>query len=146
MAQGSFAAGVKEWVAETKERRLAVRNESAQRIVEIMQTPMAFGGRMRVDTGFLRASLRAAIGTANFATMAKPAEGLKFSYDASAVSLVILGAEITDPIEVVYTANYALAREYNPHGQTPDRFVALAAQQWVRVVDEVCREAQARNT
>jgi hypothetical protein len=146
MPQGSFSAKVSAWVKETKERRVAVYRESAQRIVDIMQTPMAAGGRMRVDTGFLRSSIRAAIGTANFATMAKPVGQLKFTYDAAAISLVIAGADITDPIEVVYTANYARAREYNPNGQTPDRFVAMAAQQWVRVVDEVCREAQARNS
>ena len=146
MAQGSFAGQASEWVKETKARMLAVRNESVQRVVEIMQTPVEAGGRMRVATGFLRASLRAAVGTANFVTTSPPVGQLKFIYDASAVSLVIAGADIGDPIEVVYTANYARAREYNPNGQTPDRFVAMAAQQWGRVVNEVCREAQARNS
>lgn len=39
MAQGPFSAGVSAWVAQTKERMDAVRKESAQRVVEIMQTP-----------------------------------------------------------------------------------------------------------
>lgn len=39
MAQGPFSAGVTAWIAETRERMAAVRQEAAQRVVEIMQTP-----------------------------------------------------------------------------------------------------------
>lgn len=39
MAQGSFSAAVTAWVAETKERAVAVRNGSVQAIIEIMQEP-----------------------------------------------------------------------------------------------------------
>mgnify|MGYP006921370885 CR=1 FL=1 len=39
MAQGSFAAQVNDWVRETKERAVEVRNESAQRVIAVMQEP-----------------------------------------------------------------------------------------------------------
>lgn len=39
MAQGSFSAQVSQWVKETKERQVAVRDASVQAIVEIMQEP-----------------------------------------------------------------------------------------------------------
>lgn len=144
MAQGSFTARVRADVAKAKELMLAVRNESVQRIVEIAQTPKAAGGNMRVDTGFLRASLMATIGDANFTLKDKPDGEARYSWDAGQVGLVILGADIKDPITVVYTASYARPREYGARGQAGDRFVGLAAQQWQRVVDEVSAEARTR--
>ena len=62
MAQGSFSATVSEWVAKTKQRQEAVYKGSAQTIVSYMQTTRAAGGNLRVDTGFLRASLIATTG------------------------------------------------------------------------------------
>lgn len=139
----SATATVTAWVLETKARVLAVRNESAQRIVEIAQTPMAEGGRMRVDTGFLRASLVAFTGDGGMpAARANP--GGAFAYDAGQVSLVIAGADLDDRLTFAYTANYARPREYGANGQSPDAFVRMAAQQWQRVVGEVCVEARAR--
>lgn len=144
MAQGSFGASVGAWVAQTKARTLAVRNESAQRIVEIMQTPVGAGGNLRVDTGFLRASLLAINGTALPPVRLNPSPDARYTYDEGQVGLVIADAAITDVLTFVYTANYARPREYGSRGQSGDRFVALAAQQWGRVVAEVAREAQAR--
>ncbi len=144
MAQGSFTAGVNAWVAETKQRMGAVRKESAQRVVEIMQTPVAKGGRMRVDTGFLRASLVGMIGQGSFAPREKPEGVAHFTYDAGAINLVIAGAKPSDAITVGYTAIYARPREYGARGQPGDAFVRLAAQQWGRVVSDVCVELRGR--
>lgn len=143
MAQGSFTGVVTAWVAQTKARQIAVRNESAQRVVEIMQTPVAAGGRMRVDTGFLRASLVAINGDALPSQVIHPG-GQSYTYDGGQTSLVIAGADLTDTLTFVYTANYARPREYGARGQPGDRFVGLAAQQWQRVVTEVVAEAQTR--
>ncbi|RZJ47425.1 MAG: HK97 gp10 family phage protein [Brevundimonas sp.] len=145
MAQGSFSAQVSGWVRETKERREAVHKGSAQEIVSIMQTPRGGGGNLRVDTGFLRASLVAITGTALPAQTIKPDGGEAFSYDGAQINLVIAGADISQPLTFVYTANYARPREYGARGQPADRWVALAAQQWPQVVDRVCTEAKARS-
>jgi hypothetical protein len=144
MAQGSFSAQVGAWAAKAKQRTEGVYRESAQRIVAIMQTRQSDGGNMRIDTGFLRASLVALTSDALPSQTFKPDGIDHFAYDAGPINLTILGAKITEPITVVYTANYARPREYGARGQAPDRFVGLAAQQWQRVVSEVAAEAQAR--
>lgn len=143
MAQGSFSSAVTAWVRETRERRDAVYRGSAQRIVEIMQTPRAAGGNLRIDTGFLRASLTATTGSNLPPARAKPEGVAAFPYDAVPINLVIAGAEISEPITVVYTANYARPREYGARGQPADRWVALAAQRWPQVVEQQCAKARA---
>lgn len=144
MAQGAFSAKISSWVKETRERRDAVYRGSAQRIVEIMQTPRAEGGNLRVRDGFLRASLVATTSGALPVQTFKPAEGVPYAYDAAAINLVIAGAEINEPITAVYTANYARPREYGARGQAGDRWVALASQRWPQVVEQECAEARAR--
>tara|TARA_R110002051_G_scaffold230715_1_gene292714 strand:+ start:2594 stop:3031 length:438 start_codon:yes stop_codon:yes gene_type:complete len=142
MAQSSFAAQVGDWVRETKARQTAVYRESAQRVIAAMQVPVGAGGNMPVDTGFLRASLMASLGYTLPPTRDNP--GGAVSYDPGAVSLTISRAEISDPITAVYTASYAEHVEYGARGRAGRRFVALAAQQWPRIVSEVATEAQAR--
>lgn len=144
MAQGSFSAQVNSWVAKSKARIEAVRKEGAQRVVEIAQTPRAVGGNMRVDTGFLRASLIAFTGTAMPPQTVKPDGIANFTYDGGAIALVIAGSLPTDVLTFVWTANYARPREYGSRGQAGDRFVGLAAQQWQRIIDEVGAEVVSR--
>lgn len=145
MAQSAFMAAVDKQIADTKAKIDAVSKESAQRLVEIMQTPRAKGGNLRVDTGFLRASLRAAIGNANFELVQKPdGDSAAYTFDMASISLIIAEAGSSDAVEVVYTATYARPREYGSRGQPGDRWVALAAQQWPRVVAEVVQELKAR--
>ena len=142
MGQASFSAAVSAWVTETKERMDAVRKEAAKRTVAIMQTPVGEGGRMRVDTGFLRWSLQAQLGMGSFTPRDKPVGVEKFTYDPGDVNLVIINAAPSDAITVGFTARYAAAREYGARGQAPDAFVRLAAQQWQRVCTEAATEAQ----
>ncbi len=144
MAQGSFSAAVSAFVKETKARQEAVFKESVQRVVEVMQTPVAKGGNMPIDTGFLRASLLAVIGDQLPVTRDAPAAGGRFEYTGDQVNLVIATADLNDTITVAYTANYARHVEYGARGRPGRRFVFLAAQQWPRIVEEVAREAQAR--
>jgi len=110
--QTSFSAVVSAWVAQTKERMSAVRKEAAQRVVDIMQTPVALGGNLPVATGFLRASLQGQVGMGNFSAKLKPEGAAKFTYDGGEVSLVIASAGPADPITFAYTANYAQHVEY----------------------------------
>ena len=144
MAQGSFQAQVAASVAKSKRLMKAVRDEAAQRVIEVMQTPVAAGGNMPVDTGFLRSSLMATVGAVNFGLRDRPSADAKYAYDAGAVSLVLLGAKLEDAVTAIYTANYARYQEYGTSHMQGRRFVALAAQQWPRIVSEVATEAQAR--
>ncbi len=142
--RGPFGATVDAWTKQTKARMDAVHKESVQRTVEVMQTPRGAGGNLRVDTGFLRASLVGVIGESLPAQTTAPEDLKKASFDAGPISLVIAGADLTDTISVAYTANYALPREFGSRGQPGDRWVGLAAQQWNRIVSEVVVEAKAR--
>ena len=144
MAQGSFGADVGKWATQTKQRMEIIRKEAAQRVVEIMQTPVAKGGNLPLDTGFMRASLQAQIGQGAFTARDNPGGDGSFSYDAGAVSLVIAGSKLTDTITVAFTANYAIHQEYGARGRPGRAFVRLASQQWGRVVQEVSAEAQTR--
>jgi hypothetical protein len=146
MPQGSFSATVSKWVAETKQRQTAVFRESAQRVIEVAQTPIAAGGNMPVDSGFLRASGAAVIGSNPPPLREKPAGDGKHTFDMGDVALVLAGATATDTITFVYTAKYARPQEYGARGRDGRRFVGLAAQQWPRIVREVAAEARARSS
>lgn len=110
-------------------------------------------GNLPVDTGFLRASLVVSIGDAMPPLVDNPSDDTAKNWDVGEVKLTITGADLTDTITAVYTAKYARRIEYGFNGtdslgrkynQTGTRFVALAAQQWPRIVQEVALEAQSR--
>lgn len=143
MAQGSFSANVSKWVQETKVRQTAVYRESAQRVIEEMQRPVSQGGNLPVDTGYLRASLLVTTSGALPGLTNNPG-GAAFAYDTGQTSLVIAGAEINEPITAAYGASYARHVNYGAAGRAPRQFVGLAAQQWPRIVSEVCVEARSR--
>ncbi len=142
MSRDSFSAQVGAWVAETRERMVAVRAEAAQRLVEIMQTPVGRGGNMPVDSGFLWSSLRAEIGVDPIPVFDKPEDMARMTYNPDPINFVIIGAQAKDAITVAFGARYARAVEFGSRGRPGRRFVSLAAQQWPRVVTEVAVEAQ----
>lgn len=137
MTQKSFSAQVSSWVNETEGRMIAVFRESAQDVISEMQevgpsvaNPDSSGtGNLPVDTGFLRASLQAAINS--------PAAGMQFreplsqsvAYDPSPVALVIAGAKLGDAVYATYAASYA------PQMEEKYGFVRLAAQNWQSIVN-----------
>lgn len=97
-------------------------------------------GRLPVDTGFLRSSLVVRLGTALPPMKPNPPEGKAFQWDVSEVVGTLTASKITTPILAVYTAAYARKVEYNGA-----RFVALAAQRWPQIVDQVTAEARTRS-
>lgn len=123
----------------------AVYRESAQRVISLMQTPVGQGGNLPVDTGFMRASLQVDLGLGLPAAMDKPDGVPAFAYDPGQVNLTLAGADIKTPITAAYGARYSAAQEYGARGRQGRRFVALASQQWPRIVNEVALEAQARS-
>jgi hypothetical protein len=144
----SFSASVDTWVKKTEARTTAVFRESAKRVAREANKTRAEGGRMRVDTGFLRASRRALLNSSAFSTIENPPGFNAAGGDPSAgeVALVIAGAGPGDVISFAWTANYARAREYGSRGQAPDGFVAGATAQWKRIVKEVAIEIRGRSS
>lgn len=157
-AQGStvtFGTDVTKWVRATQARMETVFRESVQRVVTEMQTPVAMGGNMPVDTGFLRASLQMTKNApAAINPKARPADGKAYAYNPDSVALVIAGADIGDHLFASYTASYALPVHYGwgareatdgkpaRKARAGRQWVTMAAQHWPAIVAAVCAETQ----
>ncbi|WP_354345048.1 HK97 gp10 family phage protein [Phyllobacterium ifriqiyense] len=145
MAKLSFSAQVAAFAEKIPGACEAVFKESVQEVVSEMQTPIGAGGRMRVDTGFLRASLMASTAAMPSINPSKePTAGGSYSYDQGDIEAVILGADVADTLYFGYTASYAAHREYGVEGQVPDAFVRSAAQRWNTIVEAKAKELKSR--
>lgn len=140
MAQptASFAAALDDWVLETKERTLAVFRGSAQEIIEVMQKPVAEGGNMPVDTGFLRASLQVNLNGWVPTNRENPKpdapKGSLDTFNSTVAELVIAGAKLGDTVYASYSAKYAGHIEYGTSKADPRAFVRLAMAQAETIV------------
>lgn len=129
-----FAATVGDWCRGVEGALEAILKTSVQDVVEEMQKPRTAGGRMRIDTGFLRASLLASTAAMpDINPAARPTEGRSYAV-GNQVELSIAGLELGQTIYLGYTAAYAGHREYGANGQPPDAFVRTAAQGWQQIV------------
>ena len=142
MARPRFDEQVRNSLDRIKTRNLAVARESVQRLVEVAQTPQGAGGHMPVRDGFLRASLVATTGPLPAARSRPEGEG-RYAYDAGPVSLAIASWDMTKPLRVVWTANYARYAHWGTRGRPGSPWVALAAQRFPQIVAEASRTAGA---
>lgn len=128
----SFSATVSERVSQYQRRLNATFKSSAQDLVEEVLRPAVEGGRMKIDTGYLRSSLRASTSSMPLinAQSRPPEDAAKNSYepDSDTIEAIILGASINSTLFFGFTASYARPREYQ------DGFVRTAAQQWQQIV------------
>lgn len=130
----SFSASVDAFTVRTRSRALAVVRIAASMVAEDAGRPRAQGGRMRVDTGFLRNSIRGAVGALPYG----PSKGPRKTKDgivwrdpmgsADEVALVVTRWDGMSPLYIGWTANYARYREYK------DGFMEGATRQWQRFV------------
>jgi hypothetical protein len=134
----TFYAEVSDWAAQYHTAAAAILRQAAQETVNIAQRPRSEGGRMRVDTGFLRASLMASTSAMpRINPSARPTEG--GTYQVADISAALLNFQMGETLYIGYTASYAAYREYGTRGQPPDAFVRLAAQRWPATVKRVER-------
>lgn len=141
----TFSADIDEWCRKVEGAEEAIVKESAQEVVSKMQTPRGAGGRMRVDTGFLRASLLASTtAMPQIVPGSHPAPGSAHAYDGVSIEAVIAGSELGQTLFFGYTAGYAAHREFGARGQPPDAFVRTAAQMWPAIVGEKTAELKSR--
>lgn len=130
----SFSKRISRLTARYQERANDVFRQSVQDVVEEAQTPVAKGGRMRVDTGFLRAS-----GGAQLNRMPSgPTSGLAPAAGTTgeALAAVLANWKAGDVVFWGWSANYARPREYK------DGFVRGAAEKWKRIVDSNGQKAR----
>ncbi len=120
----SFTADIARFGEKAIAKAELIFKQSAQTVYENAQRPVARGGSMPVDTGFLRNSLVAGLNGST--SLAGP----------DAYVLAVAGANLDDSIFAGWTANYARFVEYGS-SRRPGRFFALkAAQQWQAIVAE----------
>ena len=112
----SFAANVDAWSRENKQRLEAIFKTAVQDTIEIMQTTVANGGNMPVDTGFLRSSMQVII-NGSFPPLVDEPRGGSARYNPNVATATLASAKLGDVVIVAYTARYAGYMEYgtSPH-------------------------------
>lgn len=126
----SFEQDISRWTNKAERRMDAAFKTAVQNLVEESQTPRARGGRMPVDTSFLRNSGQAALNSV-------PSGGSSPS-NMDSVPLVISRAQPGDRIVFGWTAQYARAME-NRYA-----FMRSAAQNWNKIAFQAVKEAERR--
>lgn len=93
----SFTSDVRGWAERNQIALRAVAQESCQRIVGFAQQPATKGGNMPIDTGFLRASIVAALNTPVMTVSVKPENKTTFQYDGGVqVETALAALELGD--------------------------------------------------
>lgn len=116
-----FSKRIGKFADKVEKRSVALARRSARDVANEANLPRAKGGRMPVDTGFLRASIRAALGD-------MPREG------SGSVTRVIAQWKFDKPLYIGWTANYAREQEYK------NGFVRGAAEKWAQIVERNAKE------
>lgn len=134
----TFASEVKKHTEEYRKRIRIVARESVQETVEMAQKSIYKGGRMRVDTGFLRASVQGGIDQMPSGPVVNEL-GRSFrdgeQIAGEPVSVTLLKWEPADQVLFIgWTANYARHREYQ------DGFLRGATELWGKTVDKVAKK------
>ena len=122
---------IAEWVAKSEARLDAVWKTAAQDIAREVQTPRAKGGRMPVDTSFLRNSFSADVNKT-------PSGNGNSAYTSGPISIVINRAKIGDSVVFGWNTNYAVYMEARYS------FVRHAAQNWQQIVIKAAQKVKAR--
>ena len=127
-----FLADVKAFRDKTVDQMTRVAKQSIQDVASLAQTPVAQGGNMPVDLGFLRNSLTSGI------------NGSSAGMGADSFVLAVAGMELGDTINIAWTAEYAIVRHYKPpsFGQGGGMWRDKAAQQWQQIVAKNARAVQ----
>lgn len=140
----TFSAQVEAWVKESKARTRTVLHDSAadliseaQRVGPSVKAPTGGeGGRMPVDTGFLRASM--AVSFDGMPAGPSKGEAAAYTYDEDGVTLKLAGVEVGKTIYAGWTAEYA------PFMEERYGFMRSAAMNWQGIVDNVTARLKAR--
>lgn len=132
----SFAAAVGGWAHAVEGALEVIFKESVQELVTQLNVLVP------IDTGFLRASLRAS--TASMPVLSLDNPGGSHSIDVGQIELVIMGADIGDTIYLGYTAKYGAHVHYGANGRSGRPWVDMVAQRWASIVAAKSAEVKSR--
>lgn len=121
------------WAAKAKGRTETVLRTAVSDMVEDMQETTAQGGRMRVDTEFLRDSINAGAGTVPSGPSDPKVDPQGNSHN---VFITINAWDGKQPLYIGYSANYAAHRELY------DGFIEGAVQKWPEFVGDALTKAK----
>jgi hypothetical protein len=134
----NFSATVEGFVTETEKRMRALAMQSTQDLIEEVQTPVGKGGKMRVDTGFLRASGQMSLtGIPSGPVRGDPDK--KYAWNNATAIADFAGFTLGQTIYFGWTANYAKYRE------AYDGFLISGIQNWQTIVNRVAAQIIARS-
>ncbi len=119
----TFVAKIEAFAEESLQKAEAITKESIQDVFEVAQTPKAKGGRMPVDTGFLRNSL----------TMFLNSTSLTSGVDS--YGFAIVGFKLGDTVLGAWTSDYAVHQNYGTTKFAGNMFMDDAASQWEAIVN-----------
>lgn len=128
----SFSAQVSDIVRQNEVLVDALIKQSTQDVIEDAQTPVAKGGRMRVVTGFLRASGQLSL-TGMPSGPERGTDGQSYDQSTENIHATLAGVTAGDTLYYGWTAAYAGPREFH------DGFLAGALQKWQQIVDKNVR-------
>lgn len=127
-----FETVVDKFVINTEKKMLIVVKESIEAVIEDAQTTTENGGKMRVDTGFLRNSGLGQVGTMPSGPSERNPRS-KYAWTTDQLGVVLASMKMGDAFYFGWTAKYARHREVF------DGFLDSAAQRWQSHVDESVR-------
>lgn len=128
-----FIADVSRFVDLTSRDLLNVAKQSLQDVIADAQTPVAQGGNLPVDSGFLRNSLTVEV------------RGSQVAEGADSYTLGIAQLQLGDPISFAWTAQYAIPRHYMVNvGQGGGLWRDVAAAKWSTFVERNANTLRAR--
>ncbi len=134
----SFETQIDEIVVNTQARLLAVMRTAIKQTVEDAQLSDDYGGRMRIDTGFLRwTGLSSLKGIPS-----GPGRGEKdktYIWNGDALNITLAKMKIGDTFYFGWTANYAKYRE------AYDGFLEAALQNWQTNVNAVVNKFKGKS-
>lgn len=133
-----FSAQVDDIVLKTEKRLIALARQSTQELVDQAQTPVAKGGKMRVDTGFLRASGQMSLNGMPTGPIRPDADQDAYDWEQTTVITTLAKLKLGGAAFFGWTANYA------KHRETYDGFLDAAVQNWPAIVAKVTRQIKAR--
>lgn len=141
-----FNEVITRFVDKSKEQMLNITKDAIQEVIIDMQTPVKKGGKMRVDTGFLRHSGVSAlnafpegeiVGRKRSKDEPKGSELPEYKTEENGVSAsvikTLLNMKIGDKFVYGWTAKYANIREIY------DGFLVSATDKWQQIVEKVSK-------
>lgn len=125
----TLVTDLEEFVTVSDKRMIALARQSISDVIDNAQQAVAKGGRMRVDTGFLRASGQGSLnGMPSGPTRGERTEPDSYTYNESAVETQLGDLTLGATFFFGWTAAYAEFREIY------DGFLEGALQHWQRIV------------